>query len=64
MSLDTIMNLIFCMIMINLILLAAVMITSIKALKQYKNYIDEKEIKETMDKVMKDLYPEEEIEVL
>lgn len=64
MSLDTIMNLIFCMIMLNLILLAVVMITSIKALKQYKNYIDEKEIKETMDKVMKDLYPEEEIEVL
>ena len=58
MSLDTIMNLIFCMIMLNLILLAAVMITSIKALKEYKNYIDEKEIKETMDKVM------EEIEVL
>lgn len=64
MSLDTIMNLIFCMIMINLILLAVVMITSVKALKQYKNYIDEKEIKETMDKVMKDIYPEEEIEVL
>ena len=64
MSLDTIMNLIFCMIMLNLILLAVVMITSIKALKKYKNYIDEKEIKETMDKVMKDLYPEEEIEVL
>jgi hypothetical protein len=64
MSLDTVMNLIFCMIMLNLILLAVVMITSIKALKQYKNYIDEKEIKETMDKVMKDIYPEEEIEVL
>jgi hypothetical protein len=52
------------MIMLNLILLAAVMITSIKSLKQYKNYIDEKDINETMDKVMKDLYPEEEIEVL
>lgn len=64
MSLDTIMNLIFCMIMLNLILLAIVMITSIKSLKQYKNYIDEKDINETMDKVMKDLYPEEEIEVL
>ena len=64
MSLDTIMNLIFCMIMLNLILLAVVMITSIKALKQYKNYIDEKEIEETMEKVMEDIYPTEEIEVL
>lgn len=60
MSLDTIMNLIFCMIMLNLILLATVMITSIKALKQYKNYIDEKDIEEAMRKVLE----EDKIEIL
>ena len=60
MTLNTIMNLIFSLIMINLILLGVVMVTAIKTLKQYKNYIDEKEIKEAMDKIMK----EKEIEIL
>ena len=60
MTLNTFMNLIFSLIMINLILLGVVMVTAIKTLKQYKNYIDEKEIKEAMDKIMK----EKEIEIL
>ena len=62
MVLSTIMNIIFCMIMLNLILLAVVMIMSIKALKQYKNYIDEKEIEEVMNKIHSEL--KEEVEIL
>lgn len=60
MSLDTFINLIFSLIVINLILLGVVMVTSIKSLKQYKNYIDEKDIEEAMKKVLE----EDKIEIL
>lgn len=60
MSLDTFINLIFSLIVINLILLGVVMVTSVKALKQYKNYIDEKDIEEAMRKVLE----EDKIEIL
>lgn len=60
MSLDTFINLIFSLIVINLILLGVVMVTSIKSLKQYKNYIDEKDIEEAMRKVLE----EDKIEIL
>lgn len=63
MSLDTIMNLIFSLIMINLIMLGSVMAMCLVALRKYRNYIDEKEIEETMNKVLKDK-SEENIEVL
>lgn len=63
MSLDTIMNLIFSLIMINLIMLGAVMIICILTLKKYQHYIDEKEIEETMNKILKDK-AEEKIEIL
>lgn len=52
MSLDTLMNLIFSLIMMNLLMLGAVMIMCITTLKKYKNYIDEKEIEETMNEIM------------
>lgn len=62
MNITTFMNIIFCLIMLNLLLVGIVSVLSIKALKQYKNYIDEKELEEVMKEFLKN--NEEEIEVL
>ena len=54
MELNTFMNLIFSLIIINLALVGIVSVLSIKALKQYQTYIDEKELEEIMRKIVKE----------
>lgn len=55
MNITTFMNIIFCLIMLNLILVGIASVLSIKTLKQYKNYIDEKEIEEVMKEYLKNM---------
>lgn len=55
MNITTFMNIVFCLIILNLLLVGIASVLSIKALKQYKNYIDEKEIEEVMKEYLKNM---------